>query len=354
MKKAKVLSWVLLACMLFTLLAGCSDSSANKEGTGGDTAGETFEWNVNFTIPEASARHATAVMDKIAEESNGRLKFNYYYSNSLVQISEIPKALHDSVIDISLVPCSQFPSQLVYNGQLTSLPFLDFESGYELVEVYDAMYEQFPELKEELDNLGCVLFYCYSGDPYRIQWTFNDREIRTPADLDGLKIQVSDASISTLMAAHHAAPVSGGLADIYSNMEKGVVQGVVQRCSTTYNAGAAPLTKCTTMVPLLYDSSIMLISKASYEKLPADLQELFVKYRAEGSQSDTDRLTGEYDAFLENAPDDYTQVELTEDELELWRSETAEITQDKLKEMNDSGHEKVYEMYDFIVDYLQK
>ena len=100
----KLLALLLALVMVFALVAcGTSNTPDTPNVPSSNTPGADkpvepeFVWNVSFSYGEATAKYTVQYLEQISEKSGGRIDFEYYYSNSLISIPEIPKALKDGI-----------------------------------------------------------------------------------------------------------------------------------------------------------------------------------------------------------------------------------------------------------------
>ena len=131
MKKLVVL--VLAACLAIGLLGGLTVASAD----------DTFELNVSFAAPEFSTMGITESLDRIQEASEGRLKFNYYYSWSLASVATVVDDLNSGVVDIAAVPVNEHLNTFPYSNLITYTPFLPLKGMRETAVMFNEMFEEF-------------------------------------------------------------------------------------------------------------------------------------------------------------------------------------------------------------------
>lgn len=361
----KLLALLLALVMIFALVAcGTSStpsSSTPSSSTPGNSSGDTvtepeFVWNVSFSYGEATAKYTVQYLEQISELSGGRIDFEYYYSNSLISIAEIPKALRDGTADMSALPGAMFPDQLVYTAFAFSIPFIGLGDPHDTTDAWWAMYETFPEVEQELADLGIVNWFTYFTPAYNLFFS-TDVEVTTPADLAGHKIMVTKPSLADLITANKGASIGAAPSDYYSNLEKAVADGAVTGWSQVNSFGIAELIKATTEFGETgshYDTSAMAISKKSWDALPADIQQLFLDCAKELSHVEVDRSMNESVSKAIEACAGANRNILTEEEIAVWAEAVAPYSQQELQEKYDAGYTKIFEIYEFLVDWANK
>lgn len=360
----KLLALLLALVMVFALVAcGTSNTPDTPNVPSSNTPGADkpvepeFVWNVSFSYGEATAKYTVQYLEQISEKSGGRIDFEYYYSNSLISIPEIPKALKDGTADMSALPGAMFPNQLVYTAFAFSIPFIGLGDPHDTTDAWWAMYDQFPEIKQELADLGIVNWFTYFTPGYNFFFA-DDVTVRTPADLAGHKIMVTKPSLADLITASNGASIGAAPTDYFNNLEKAVADAAVTGWSQVNSFGIAELIKSTTEFGdggcSHYDTSAMAISKKSWDALPADIQQLFIDCARELSHVEVDRSLNESVAKAMAACEGATRNILTEEEIAVWAEAVAPYSEQELKEKYDAGYTKIYELYDFLVDWANK
>lgn len=364
----KVIHLILILCLSLSCLSACSgsgqpsgssapapaDSSAgaSQEATPAPADNTVYELNVNFSHPESSASVQTKMLDKISELSGGRLKFNYYFSNSLISVSEIVKSLGTGVVDVSTVPMLMFPDQMVYSGQIISMPFLGIDNVADATHLFGNMLTEFPEVREEIEGLGMKVVAWYAMNGYHFH--FKDHtDIRVPSDLGGAKIMCTETLISKLITAQGGAPIASSTADYYTNLEKGVAQGVVNNYTNMVNYGAAEqVSMSLDFGPggTNYNIFLVAVSEKTWNSLPEDLQQIFLDVQEEWLAGEIDRnVQQESDSRAKMAEQNgYEAVSLTREELEAWQQAILPTHEEYLAELESRGFASARAIYDYI------
>jgi len=323
----------------------------------GEFEGEPVHWKVNTSINEYAARYLSQVLDEIVEESNGQFTYDLYCSSSLVQITEVPAALYNNVCQLALVPCSVVSSQVVYNAEVIGYPFLGITDNYKAWQMYMDMREAFPEMDEDLTMMGIKFWSGYMNPGYNLIWN-TDREVRMPEDIAGLKIQTTNVVLSNLMAAMGAAPVNSGATDLYSNMEKSVVNGCHMNLATGQNFGIPQVTKSISLFGSEYDQGIqfelqlLAMSLEAWNELPDNLKEIFEAHVDEMAQLDCQRQSEACWTFMENVSEDTQVYELTEEEIAAWKEAAQPFIEANIDELVSKGYERIPEQYEFVLNWL--
>ncbi len=330
----KTISFALAAFMALALFAGCSSggsggdnggdaSSGSAASQGASTAddGEVFDLNVNVTAPETVAIAIQDACSSIEEKSEGRIKFTIYFSNSLLAISEIPKGLQQGLADVSNFPSNNFTSLMPLNTRILQMPFMGIPDMDTAVEIYNQLLEEFPEMQAEYENLGMTLAGAFSFTPYRLHFT-GDKEVRTPSDLNGLKILTNKVELAELISQNGGAPITQPPSDWYSSLEKNVADGLINNYTTLGAFGLTDL--ISTHVDMgqggtHLDLSGTVISTATLERMPEDLRQLMIdEFTASAKPSQEEQVSVDENTMGAGTAKSDNFIELTDAELQEW------------------------------------
>lgn len=368
----KFIAAALSLVFALSLLAGCGSSGGNNntpaDSPAKETAGtETPAENTGAAAPEDDTVYKLVVcspqndraeapflawLDKLTEESNGRLQFEVYTSNALYQQSEVISAMANGMCDLCNLSLSEESSTFPLNSNIISLPFMGM--GFSNDWIYAQMLEEYPQLLEEYDNAGCVLIDYSYNPPFNLHFTTSD-PITQPSDLNGLKIVTTNDSLSRFIANQGGAPVSQPITEWYNSLEKGVATGVVAHANNIYNFGIIELLKQDVIfgegAGITTNLNAYLWAKGSWEKLPADLQELILSSADELHQnknaSQMENVELSDTACQENGN---MITVLTPEQIEVWREAANDVIQDKIDEVESTTGAPFGEMYNRILE----
>lgn len=340
----KLISLMLCLCMMAGALAGCSgdkpnDSKAPDANNSASGSGdEVYEINLSLTFPEVSAGGVLKWEEEIIEASGGRVKFNNYYSYSLVALPDLIKGLQTGLVDMASIVPYEYPSLFTLNGNVMGLPFLGWKDESTACDIYWEMIKECPELVAEYEAYGLQYYGAYFMPGYNMFMTKNEA-METPADLRGHKTITAAPTVQQLLANNSGAPVSSGPTDYYSNMEKGVADSIIAHINVLGAFGVCPeLINKAVFFGDKYSGAYMYLnatvfSQDFWNKLPADIQQVFNdhadnlgKYMLESDMG----LTGKFLGDLEQKGAE--MVVLTDEQVQVWADELAPLTQADLED----------------------
>lgn len=204
--------------------------------------------------------------DKVEKESDGRIKVDIYPASTLAK----PPALYDSVVnrisDIALTvqgyTANRFPLT-----QIVELPGVA-KNAVNGSCIIQNLYDEGLIAKEYKKTRPLFLF---THGPGHIHTA--DKLVKTPEDLQGLRIRRPTAVVANLLEGLDAQPVGMPAPSSYQSLQRGVIDGVTLPWEGQLSFRLNELATKHTEVGGLYTLSfVVTINKDIYKKMPKDLQ----------------------------------------------------------------------------------
>ena len=266
-----------------------------------------------FPARSAPGRHIACWADKIAEDSNGRLKIRIFPSNILVSGPDMYDGVVEGAADIG------FAFRYKPEGYRVGIMFNYFLGAPDTViasKVYDDIWKQFPDLMAEEWKDVTIIY----ASPSMPQYLETKKPIYKLEDLKGKQIRVPSKELGNLMKQMGATPTYMSSADYILSLDKGTVDGGTGIFITLVDHKMAGKIKYNVMLSLGVPTPIMLImNKDSFNKLPDDLQNIIVKSN-DWAKNDSIRYWGEsFDNSVKYCNDNGIElVYLSPDEKAKW------------------------------------
>lgn len=274
---------LMLALVMALSLAACGGNTGGSEKPSGGNKqpsnDEVYTVSLQFTFPESAAGPVEAVLKEMEEASNGRLKFEVYYSFSMISNADVVDALQDGTLDIAGLMPTEYS---IFNlcGRLSTMPMLGWESFESAAKIYMSMiYNNEAMLAEFTDNQ--LIPWGGTMCPGYQMYFAKDVTKTDPSLFSGLTIMNDNPEMQAFIAAQGGAVAASFPPDYYSNLSNGVAEGLVQHPNCVNAFGCMELVKTAVNFgeggfycgPLVY-----CISESFWNKLPEDLQALFGEY----------------------------------------------------------------------------
>lgn len=262
----KKLAVLLSGAMLALVVAGCGGGDKKADAPKADAKPIVLKLAENQ--PED---YPTTVGDKefakiVNEKTNGRIKIDVYAGGQLGDEKSVIEAIQMGGIDLARVnaqPLSDFAKPL----RVLSLPYL-FRDEAQLWKVLDGTIGE--ELLSSLKESKMVgLAYYDSGARHFYN---SKREVKLPADMQGLKIRVQQSAIMMdLVKSMGASPTPMAYGEVYSGLQSGVIDGAENNWPSYYSTSHYEVAKFMTLDYHTRTPEVIVMSKAIWDKLtPAD------------------------------------------------------------------------------------
>ena len=300
---SRVLAMLLAVVMVFALAAcGSSSSSAPaatqapaaaapaaEEKTDGGLLGSesaTIRFKVGTTTaPDGHYVLGLVEMQKLLEEySGGEMTLDIYPNSALGNESDMMDAVSMGTQAMCLVSTGPIPgfSKTTANWGVLDLPYL-FKNAEQAYEVLDGEVGQ--KLLAGFDGTGIkALGFWENG--FR-DLTNDKKEIKTPADLAGMKIRTMENKIH--MATYTAlganpSPLAWG--EIFSALQQGTVDGQENPLAIILTAKVYEVQHYISMIDLFYSPCVLMINEDLYNGLTDAQKEAFNKAAEEGKAAE--------------------------------------------------------------------
>ncbi len=211
---------------------------------------------------------AVQEMGKLLEErTNGRLCIEVFHSAQLGQEKDTIEQTQFGVIDMNRVSMGPF-NNIIEETQVVSLPYV-FRSVEHMHNVMDGpIGDEILAAFEQHDLVGLAYFDGGSRSFYNSQ-----KPITSMEDLAGMKFRVMKSDIFVDMVGAlgaNATPMPYG--EVYSSIQTGVIDGAENNWPSYESSGHFEVAGYYTLDQHLIVPEVLVMSKASFDKLSADDQ----------------------------------------------------------------------------------
>jgi TRAP-type C4-dicarboxylate transport system substrate-binding protein len=202
---------------------------------------------------------------RVRDKSGGRMEIRVHPASSLYPQPELIPAVLDGRVEIAPVLAAYLTDVLLEVGVL-ELPFMTSS----LDEHRRAQQALRPFYTEQFAKRGLRLLAAYA---WPSQQLFSHQPIRTVADWKGKKIRVYGADSANLARALGAAPTNIAFGELYSALEKKVVDGAM---TSATNAEPMKFFEVAKVINYWYlagaSGEWLVVNQKAWDALPKDLQ----------------------------------------------------------------------------------
>lgn len=206
------------------------------------------------------------LMERINEQGKGEITIDYLGGPEVFKRAERIEAVRKGVIDIAILPASAYKAEIPEGSAIPLGGYMTWAQERER-----GIFDYFRQLHEE--RLGV---YLVGGSNKGGSFIFGlDRWVDKPADLAGLKLRTGSLFVP-FFAALDVATVSMKPADVYTAMDRGVIDGYAYIAPMAVSLGFHEVTKYW-LNHLIYGggSVQILMNLDSWNKLPQKTKDLF-------------------------------------------------------------------------------
>lgn len=258
--------------------------------------------------------------DRVEEKSNGRIQIKIFPNGTLGSETEVLEQLMAGVVDMTRVSA---PGLATYNeGYHTfGLPYIfDDNENYYKVMGSEQMGEFFRS--SEADGFVTLTYYT-SGS--RSFYTI-DRPIRTPEDLNGLKIRVQDMKSQTdMLKALGGTPVAMAMGDVYTALQTGIIDGTENNETALTTGMHGEICKFYSVDQHTMIPDVLVIATDTWEKLSEEDRQLLIDTAKESTENHIEKWEQTVAEAVETATNDMGVTFIEDVDKEAFRSATADM-----------------------------
>lgn len=288
--------------------------------------------------------------EDLTAKTDGRVKVEIHdatsgFGNIMRQADQVRAGVIDIALGLNGIPRGRFPA-----SSIIELPFMVEKAGPGSKTLYTLYKEGM--LGGEYDDFHVLALFTHHGGLIHTA----DKPVRALTDLEGLRLRTPGPAVSAMLESVGASPVGMPPAQIYENLQKGVINGVV----TTWDlVGAIKLNEL-----LSYHTDArayvagfhVLMNKARYEGLPADV-------RAAVDELSGDNLVAKFGPWWDkweargrkDAIDRGNEIiDIGDAERADWKKQLAPMIETYLAGLKDEGVENPVAVHDRARELVEK
>ncbi|PIC94849.1 C4-dicarboxylate ABC transporter substrate-binding protein [Sporosarcina sp. P26b] len=298
------------------LLVGCSDS---KESSSEKSDSVTMKLAHTGSESHQYQIGAKEFADLVEEKSGGEIKIDIHGNSTLGDESEAIEQVMDGSIDMAVVSADSSLANTVPEMNVFGIPYL-FEDREHVYSELDG--ETGDKLLGLIDEKGMKgLGFWEIGFRHL---TNNDKEIKIPADLKGMKIRVQPAVVwETHMKALGASATPVSFTELYSALDQGLVDGQENPLSSIYSMRFYEVQKYISLTSHTYSPAVVVMSNRAWDKLSDEQKGWIEEAEAEAATYQRDYLTEKDEEIISELKGE--GVTFTEPDRDAFKEATKEV-----------------------------
>lgn len=352
----KLFALIMALVMVFSLAAcgGSGNENAGNEGAPAGDDGKVYTVSLQYSFPETNAGPLDEVLKQMEEASNGRLKFEVYYSNSMIANADVVDALQSGTLNIAGMMPAEY-SILALNGRLSGVPFLGYPSYEAANDIFLNVLWNNEDLMAEYTDNGLVLWAASMCPGYQFYSTTKIEEA-VPSMFSGLTIMTENAEMQSFISGNNGAAVAAFPPDFYANLSNGVCEGLVQHLNCLTAFGCVELLETAIFFgeggfynyPIVY-----CMGQGFWDSLPEDIQQIFIDYSVVYSAASFNNDLDQYEGNLANMEAaGVNMIMMSEAEIAEWQEAFQPVLNELLSSLNNDAAQSVYQQFvDTIASY---
>ena len=219
---------------------------------------------------------------KVENQTNGRVKVQFYWGGSLLRVREMLQGVRKGVADMGMNHPSWMPKQMPVWYGLIVCPFLPkWQDPRNVVDSIWALWDKFPVLRQDMERWNQTLLI---APPFGAQQVFSKRVLRGLRDVKGLKLRIALAPHGKAYAALGAHPVRIKPSEIYTALSKGTIDSADVTLDQAMRFGVAEVATHCLMTNLATGPGMITINTKSLAKLSKEDQETVLRLGREASR----------------------------------------------------------------------
>ena len=270
-------------------LGGIASAVALGLTAGAAVAAEKWDMPLAYAASNYHSENAAKFAEEVTKASGGELEIVTHPGGSLFGGGEIYRAVRTGQAPIGerLISALGNENPLF---EVDALPFLatSFDDSWKL---YQASK---PQLEKTLDEAGLVLLYTVPWPP---QGRYNKTSVASAEDMKGTKFRAYNAATSRLAELMGAVPTKIEAAELSQAFATGVADSMISSGSTGYDRKIWEHVKYWYDVQAWLPKNMVVVNKAAWEGLDANLQKIVLDAAANAEKTGWDKareLSGWY------------------------------------------------------------
>lgn len=221
------------------------------------------KWDMPTPYPDGNfhTKNIAQFAADVEKATNGSLKIQVHAAGSLIKHPEIKRAVRQGTAPIGEVLVSLAANEAPVYG-LDSVPFL--ATGYDQAKKLYAA--QKPYLEKQLASEGLVLLFSVPWPP---QGIYAKKELKSMADLKGLKFRTYNVMTGRIAALSGAIPTQVEVPDIPTAFATGRVEAMITSAATGSESKAWDYLTHYHDTQAWLPRNMVVVNKAAYDKLSA-------------------------------------------------------------------------------------
>lgn len=206
--------------------------------------------------------------EKISKMTDGKVKVTFYPGGALGKTPDHYALAEKGIADIIYILHDYTPGRFPMTS-VFELPFMVPSARKTSVAMWK-VYEQFPEFRKEYRKVKVLALFCHDPGGFNTV----EKPIRTIEDFKGMKFRTANPHVTKALKRFGAVPVNMPVTEVYTALERGVVDGTVLPWEGNFIFKLAELLKYGTEADFYTMTMMVVMNKKKYDSLPDDVKKV--------------------------------------------------------------------------------
>lgn len=325
-------------------ISGCAASNPGEEA--GDFDSVTLQYANPASEKDAQAFAGTVSvwMDEVAQLTDGAVQFNSSHGGSLLGLGDMMKGVGDGLSDLGSAQLSTDPAAFP-SWALAGIH--DPEVGtqmtaYDQTMITRIMLTEFDQLQKELDDSNLQFIFSIASSPHHL---LTKEPLSALSDLQGRTIRTYGSFMPTLFQSVGASTVNMPSDELYTAMERSVVDGAYSLPAFFLSSSMGEVAKQLTLVgngttPPLNAGYHLTMNKDVWDGLSAATKKAFLEAgRTAEVQYSKESVPADEKKAIDAMASDFNVdvVEMSESDIDVWSEKFPDVWADLAKDLDGQG-----------------
>ncbi|MDR2549530.1 MAG: TRAP transporter substrate-binding protein DctP [Desulfobulbus sp.] len=208
--------------------------------------------------------------NEVEKRTHGKVKFTWFFGDSLIKPSQSYEALRTGVVDLVIVAAYLFPDDFTITEGL-SLPFTMHNSAH-AADVAWKMYKAIPEMQQEMK--GFKFLGIFTSDVLNLHST-DGRLFRTLDEMKNIRAAVGSGSVAQMGKLFGMEPQLVGYPEVYMALQRDLASAAFFPNAPLRSFRVTELTNAHTIANFKVDPMIIAMRQETWNALPPEVQRVF-------------------------------------------------------------------------------
>lgn len=253
----------------------------------------------------------------VEKRTNGKVTFRTFSGGEFVQQQFVPTAVPQGTVDISLTTLDTWSGRIPETS-ITVSPLWSYTMQRARKELLPggATFEYF---NDRLKENGAVMLTMFDIGPPVLQTRM---QIATPKDIVGKTIRTYSKGASELLQAVKSSPVTMGVGDVYSALQRGAVDGALVGIQGAVGLKHYEVTQYVMVTNGLFGTLVhaYVMNKAKWDSLSPEIRKAIQEAATAARNHSQDFMIASYGKFVQVFRDKGKVVTVIEPGSEAWKT----------------------------------